>query len=260
MFFKVRLSLCALIFAVQLPAQTPSNSFVAGSPSDEAVIREIVKAEGADKPDPRIAADLDWENAFGVRYTDLKKMKEFYGEVVTPLQKNDTDATLEVKVKFLTPEIAVADEYWHIAGQLDYKTNKPGPDRWGRTTYIFKKEKGTWTELMERVADLRAPYYKHYDSLPVAAPVPATTLASYAGTFERSPGNKSLEITVSGDHLSVVSKRGNMVAIPTSPTEFLVFDPNDLAEYMRYTFTDNGSKVTVAWPEGDVVAELTRAK
>ena len=241
-------------------SQVTSSSFVSGSAADETAIRAIVKNQAANKPDPHLAADLDWENAFGIRYSDLKKMKKFYGEEVTPLQQDDTDTTLEVKVKYITPEIAVADEYWHIVGQLDYKTDKPGPDRWGRTTYILKKENGTWTEVMERVADLRIPYYKHYDSLPAAAPIPASTLASYAGTYERTPGAKSVQLTVSGDHLAVVSKHGKFVAIPASATEFLVFDPDDLAEYTRYTFSPDGSKFTVAYPEGEVVAELSRAK
>ncbi len=258
MLSKACLSVCVLSLAIPFSAQQASSSFVPGSQSDEAVIREIMKQRAADKSDPHVAADLDWENAFGIRYNNLKKMTAFYGEAVTPLQKNDTDNTLEVKVKFITPEIAVADEYWHIVGQLDYKTNQPGPDRWGRTTYIFKKENGTWTEVMERVADLRIPYFKHYDALPTAAAVPAATLASYAGTYRRTLGGAPVTISVNGDRLNVVSKHGKFVAIPTSATEFLVFDPNDLAEYTHYTFTADGLKIKVAYPEGEFIADLTR--
>ncbi len=254
------LSLCVLTLALPVAAQAPSSSFVSGSQADEAAIRAVMKQRAADKADPHVAADLDWENAFGVRYNNLQKMTKFYGEVVTPLQQNDTDTTLEVKVKFITPEIAVSDEYWHIVGQLDANTGKPGPDRWGRTTYLFKKENGSWTEVLERVADLRIPYYKHYDTLPAAAAVPAATLATYAGTYERTPAAKNVQVTVSGDHLEVVNKHGKFVAIPTSATEFLVFDPDDLSEYTRYTFASDGTKIKVAYPEGGFIADLTRVK
>ena len=114
--------------------------------------------------------------------------------------------------------------------------------------------------MLERVADLRIPYYKHYDVLPAAAAVPAATLASYAGTYERTPNARNVQITVSGDHLEVVNKRGKFVALPTSATEFLVFDPDDLAEYTRYTFASDGTKIKVSYPEGEFIADLTRVK
>ncbi len=251
-----------LLLASVVQAQS-AGSFITGSKEDETVIRQIVQAEAADKPEPRVAADLDWENAFGIRYNDLKKMRAFYGEVVSPLQKDDTDSTLEVKVKFLTPEVAVADEYWHIVGQLDVKTKEAGPDRWGRTTYIFKKENGTWTDVMERVADLRSPYYKHYDELPAAAVLPAGTLASYTGVYERKAGDKLATITVSGDHLTLATKRHSQVLIPTAATQFLLFDPEDLAEYGKVTFIpakDGGMTLSTSDASGEHLEDLTRIK
>lgn len=256
-----------VVFAVCLLASRchgqSTGSFVNGSKEDEAAIREIVKSQAADKPNPRVAADLDWENAFGIRYNDLKKMRAFYGEVVTPLQKDDTDTTLEVKVKFLSSDIAVADEYWHIVGQLDYKTKQVGPDRWGRTTYIFKKENGSWTDVMERVADLRSPYYKHFDELPKAAALPAGLLASYTGAYGQVGGAKLVDVNVNGDHLSVVSKRHSKVAIPTSTTQFLLFDPNDLAEYAKVTFipgNDGRMTLSVKTESDEPIEELVRLK
>ena len=131
-------------------ARAESFSFAAGNPQDEAAIRAIVADASAGRPSSHVASNLDWENAFGIRYTDLAKRDAFYGAVVLPLQKDDTDTTLEVKVRFLDGGTAIADEYWHIVGQLDVATHKPGPDRWGRTTYIFSKHSGSWTEVLRR--------------------------------------------------------------------------------------------------------------
>lgn len=177
----VILVLSAFIAVSSVVAQADSFPFAAGSAQDEAAIRAIVADAAAGRPNPHIAANLDWENPFGIRYGDLAKRDAFYHAFVSPLQKDDTDTTLEVKVRFLDAGTAVADEYWHTVGQLDVATHKPGPDRWGRTTYIFSERSGSWTEVLERVADLRVAWYHHYDALPQAAPVPAAALASLTG-------------------------------------------------------------------------------
>jgi hypothetical protein len=238
---KLAMAICAIVAAAPC----------FGTQEDEAAIREIVKASSAGKPNPHIAVDLDWENAFGARYNDLKKRDAYYSSVAAPLEKDDTNTTLEVKVKFVDPSVAVADEYWHIVGQIDQRTNKPGADRWGRTTYLFKKQDGVWTEVLERVADLRAPYYKHYDKLPQGVPVSPQILASYSGAYESARGKRLADVSVAGDHLEVTTRNGKFVAIPTSNTEFLDFDPNDLADYQRITFAvqDDGSVLFVLLDE-----------
>jgi len=90
--------------------------------------------------------------------------------------KEADGSTLEVNVRLVEPTIALTDEYWHVVGQIYAGETQPGPDRWGRTTYGFKKENGAWTAVLERVADLRLPYCQHYSSRP--APVPVSSRRS----------------------------------------------------------------------------------
>jgi hypothetical protein len=253
--------LALALAAASLPAQTAPSSFVPGTPADEAVIRSIIANDSADKPDPHEAADLDWENAFGIRYFNLHKRDAWFSANIQPQFKDATNTTLEVKVRFLEPTVAVADEYWRVVGQVYAGDTKPGPDRWGRTTYIFKKANGVWSEVMERVADLRSPYYKHFDSLPAAVPVSPATLASYAGAYEAAPGHPLAEITVEGDHLSIKRAKGTFVGIPTSATQFLAFDPNDLAAYYKITFTKSGgATITLQLDRADGAPLATATK
>jgi hypothetical protein len=210
-----------------------------------------------------VSPALDWENAFGIRYSDLKKRDAFFGAVVAPLQKNSTASTLEVKIRFVTRDVAVADQYWHVVGQLDLATHRPGPDRWGRTTYVFTHGGQGWTEVLERVADLRYGYYRHYDALPKAAAVGAAVLARYAGTYAFSDNGAQRVIAVAGDHLTVTGGTKRRVAVPVSATEFLLFDPNDLAEYSRLRFAADatgGLRATVSDEVGDVVGTMARIK
>ena len=249
-------------------AQAPSSSFVPGTPADEADIRSIVASQSADKEDHRIATDLDWENAFGVRYTNLEKRNHFFNTYIKSQFKNATNTSQEVKVRFLESTIAVADEYWHVAGQVYAGETKPGPDRWGRTTYIFKKEDGIWTEVMERVADLRSPYFKHYDVLPAPAHVDAATLASYAGHYRAGEGKPAFSISVSGDRLTITGNRETFVGIPTSSNSFLGFDPKDLAEYYLVSFqsaptrvgTESAPTMTLRRADGQLLMTLSRAQ
>ncbi|MGA2536588.1 MAG: hypothetical protein ABSF53_11270 [Terracidiphilus sp.] len=234
---------CIMSFALALSSsgsavgQSPASSFVEGSSSDEAAVRAIVASQSADKEDVHVAPDLDWENAFGIRYTNLKKRNDWFDKNIKPQFKDAQNTSLEVKVRFLEPTVAVADEYWRVVGQVYAGETKPAADRWGRTTYIFKKVNGAWTEVLERVADLRAGYFKHYESLPAGVPVESSVLSSYAGKYEKAPGKPYADISVAGDRLAITTHRGNFVGIPVSATEFLVFDPNDLADYFKLVFS-----------------------
>jgi hypothetical protein len=256
------LSLLAACYPVYSQTMT-APSFVTASREDEAAVRAIVAMQSADQIDPRVAADLDWENAFGIRYTSLAKRNAFYSIVVKPQMKDANDSTLEVKVKFIEPTVAIADEYWHVAGQVYAGDTKPGPDRWGRTTYIFKKENGAWTEVIERVADLRIAYFKHYETMPKAVSVPAEILASYAGIYDAATGKKFAQIEVSGDHLAITTPRGKYTAIPTSDTDFLSFNPDDLAEYYKASFkkeSDGSITLTVCYATGEILVKTSKAK
>jgi hypothetical protein len=243
-------------------AQTVTPSFVPGTPADEAAIRAILaREETGDRS--QLPNDLDWENAFGIRYRDEKKRTVFYHATVDPLQTNTTKVTLETRIEFVTATVAIADVYGHRVGQIDQTTGKTGADRWGRNTYVFKKENGAWIEVAERVADLRYNWYKHYDTLPAAVPVPAGTLAAYAGTYASAPGQKLGEIAVEGDHLIFTNSKRSFTAIPTSATVFLAFRPEDLAEYYAITFgKDTAGKITLslAHEGGDVVSTATKTR
>jgi hypothetical protein len=256
----------ALAASAVLIAQTVPTSFSLGTADDEQAIRAIVATQAADQEDPHVAPDLDWENAFGIRYTNLKKRNDWFNANIKPQFKDATSSTVEVKIKFLDSSVAVADDYWHVAGQVYAGDTKPGADRWGRTTYIFKKESGAWIEVMERVADLRSAYFKHYDALPTAVPVPTATLATYTGKYVTGGGAQIAEIAVSGNHLTITSHRGKFVAIPTSATEFLSFNPDDLASYYQIAFSvtpgstaENGKvTLTLSWPGGELLATAVR--
>jgi hypothetical protein len=70
----VRPVVLALLFSGAAALATPAaaGSFVVGAPGDEAAIRAI-RASRQETVAGHRAADLDWENAFGIRYDDRAK-------------------------------------------------------------------------------------------------------------------------------------------------------------------------------------------
>lgn len=228
------------------PVTAPAGSLTAPSKDDEAQILAILSSSDLDEPSIHVAPDLDWENAFGIRYFDLAKRDRFYDKYVTPLQKSDTFTRLEVKIKLVDPQVAIADEYWREAGQLDQSKKKPGPDRWGRTTYVFSKKDGKWTEVLERVADLRLPYFKHYDAMPEPVKVAPEILASYGGSYESADRKTHAAIKLKGDRLEVATEGLEpSVGIATSATEFLMMNPDDVAEYYKGVFSKDADGALV---------------
>ncbi len=246
-FRKFWIAFLTLVLISMAAAQNPQFPFAAGTPDDEAAIRKLVKAESDDTSREHVASNLDFEDSFGVRYNDLGKRDKFFGTTVKPSSPATEDHALEVKVRFIDPANAVADEYWHIKSEVIQGVKIP--DRWGRTTYVLHKGTDGWTLVLERDTDLRGPYFKHYDKLPVAFPVPAAILASYAGSYEIKPG-VTFQFTVNGDHLDAKTPAGNNVAIPVSTTDFLLFKPEDLAEYLRLFFSKNSDgSISLAYSE-----------
>jgi hypothetical protein len=238
---RKHLPLCLLpaFFLVQAHAATPA----ANTASDEAAIRAIIAADDAGRPDPHVAPQMDWENAFGVRYTDAAGRDRLLHYVATKLQAHATSEVLETRIAVLDPAMAVADEYWHVVGQIVQETNKPGADRWGRTTYILRKQPAGWSLVAERIADLRAPYYHHYSALPQSVAVPPAILASYAGTYLTSDGKIDSHVSVAGDHLLVQVNDTTEIGIATSANDFLVFAQNDLERYYNLHFENGGTKL-----------------
>lgn len=241
-----------LLWGVWLVFQAAAgSSFVSLSPQDEREIRAAILSDAVGNAHPQIASDLDWENAFGVRYNDLQRRDAFYRNIIERLTRKAEDDSREIKIKLVSPDVAVADEYWRLTGELDQSTGEAGPERWGRTTYVLKRTDGQWTVVIERIADLRKPYYTHFKKYPEAYPVPKKKLDSYAGKFEVAPGVR-YDVQVSGDHLEVTTGPGpgRFLAIPRSESDFVLFlDPNDLENYKYLSYgrdKDGAVQLTVS--------------
>ena len=131
--------------------------------NDEKAIREVLgQFELAfEKRDATIYAmnfseDADWENAFGSREKGSENIKNRISGVYKMFQQAN-QIIKEIRIRFISSDVAVADVDREIAGQVSEGGDKKLPSRKVRTTHILRKEKGKWKVVVFRVADLRNP-------------------------------------------------------------------------------------------------------
>ena len=241
------------------PPSFAPGTVVPGTAADEAAIRAIIAAP--DSLDAHTAADVDWENAFGGRFTDRARRDAFMKARLAPTMTAAADTTFETKVRFVTPAVAVADVYWKVVGQRDPERGTTLPDRWIRTTLLFTKAAARWTLVLQRIADLRAPWYPHFTALPPAAAVAPAMLARYAGTYQ-APSRGTYVVAPAGDRLTVRGPDGAGVAIPRSATEFYYFrNATDPGNHRILSFApapDGTLTLTEAGPGNDRPIALRR--
>jgi uncharacterized protein (TIGR02246 family) len=140
-----------------------STQKTANSYNDEKAIREVLQEFqlAFERRDAKIYAanfseNADWENAFGSREKGRKKIEDRIRGVYEMFQQANQEIK-EIRITFITSDVAVADVDREIVGQINQSGDKTLPPRTVRTTHVLKKAKGKWLVEVFRVADLRNP-------------------------------------------------------------------------------------------------------
>ena len=129
---------------------------------EEAIRQVLAQFEQAfEKRDARIYAmsfveDADWENAFGSREKGRANIEKRLTGVYKMFQQA-RQQIVELRIRFITSDVAVADVDREIVGSVSAGGDKNLPARKVRTTHVFKRKKGIWRVMVFRVADLRNP-------------------------------------------------------------------------------------------------------
>jgi uncharacterized protein (TIGR02246 family) len=129
---------------------------------EEAIRQVLAQFEQAfDKRDAKIYAksfveDADWENAFGSREKGRANIEKRLTGVYQMFQQAKQQI-VELRIRFITSDVAVADVDREIVGSVSAGGDKNLPPRKVRTTHIFRKKKGIWLVVVFRVSDLRNP-------------------------------------------------------------------------------------------------------
>ena len=153
------LALAVFLGAIAIPC-SPQTAKSSGE--DEAPIRAVLARleQAFEERDAKLyasnfAEDADWENAFGGREKSRANIEKRLAGVYQMFQRAN-QTIKEIRIRFITPDVAEADVDREIVGQTS-ESGKPLPPRKVRTTQVLKKENGKWRVVVFRVADLRNP-------------------------------------------------------------------------------------------------------
>lgn len=150
----------AIVMFIALPVVGQEHKVIASRAGEEKAIRQVLAQfeRAFEKRDAKLyamncAEDGEWENAFGSR--EKGRAKRLRG--VYQMFQGANQTIKEIRIRFITNSVAVADVDREIAGQISAEGDRKLPPRRVRTTHVFKKEKGNWEVVVFRVADLRNP-------------------------------------------------------------------------------------------------------
>lgn len=133
-----------------------------GSASDEAAIKQVVAgfSEGWNTHDARamcvsLAEDVEWVSWRGEVSHSRQQVEEDHAKLFSGLYKNSHRNDTVKSIRFLTPELALVDNFWTMTGAKT-RDGADWPYRAGYVSYLMGKRNGRWIILVSHTADFNA--------------------------------------------------------------------------------------------------------
>ena len=102
-----------------------------------------------------LADNVEWVNWRGEPLESRQAVEDEHARLFSDLYKN-THRTDAVKtIHYITPELAVVDDYWSMTGARK-RDRSDWPYRAGYANFIMAKRNGTWVIIISHTADFNA--------------------------------------------------------------------------------------------------------
>jgi uncharacterized protein (TIGR02246 family) len=102
-----------------------------------------------------LADDVQWVNWRGEPLGTRQAVEDEHAKLFADLYKN-TRRTDDVKsIRYLSPELAVADDYWTMTGARK-RDGSDWPYRAGYSSFVMAKRNGRWIVIVSHTADFNA--------------------------------------------------------------------------------------------------------
>jgi uncharacterized protein (TIGR02246 family) len=130
--------------------------------ADDAAIKDVVAgfSNGWNTHDAHamcvsLADDVEWVNWRGEPLAARKDVEEEHAKLFADLYKN-THRNDEVKfIKYVTPNLAIVDDYWTMTGSRK-RDGSDWPYRAGLYNFVMAKRDGRWIVIVSHAADFNA--------------------------------------------------------------------------------------------------------
>jgi len=156
----------ALILALAMPlsiglarAAARDNSASGG---EDAALKQVVAgfSDGWNSHDAHamcasLADDVQWVNWRGEPLGSRQAVEDEHAKLFADLYKNTHRTDTVKSIRYLSPELAVVDDYWTMTGARK-RDGSEWPYRAGYSNFVMARRDGRWIVIVSHTADFNA--------------------------------------------------------------------------------------------------------
>jgi uncharacterized protein (TIGR02246 family) len=103
-----------------------------------------------------LADDVEWVNWRGEPLGTRQAVEDEHARLFADLYKNTHRTDVVKTIHYLSPELAVVDDYWTMTGARK-RDGSDWPYRAGYSNFVMAKRNGRWIVVVSHTADFNAP-------------------------------------------------------------------------------------------------------
>jgi len=158
------LAILILLFAAPLAigAARTATADDSASGADDAALKEVVAgfSNGWNTHDAHamcasLADDIEWVNWRGEPLGSRQAVEDEHARLFADLYKNTHRTDTVKSIRYISPELAVVDDYWTMTGARK-RDGSEWPYRAGYSNFLMAKRNGRWIVIVSHTADFNA--------------------------------------------------------------------------------------------------------
>jgi uncharacterized protein (TIGR02246 family) len=161
---RLFLAILTLVFAAPLAmgAARAAAADDSASGPDDAALKEVVAgfSNGWNTHDAHamcasLADDIEWVNWRGEPLGSRQAVEDEHAKLFADLYKNTHRTDTVKSIRYISPELAVVDDYWTMTGARK-RDGSEWPYRAGYSDFLMAKRSGRWIVIVSHTADFNA--------------------------------------------------------------------------------------------------------
>jgi len=159
-FVAILILLTATPLAFRVARATAADG--SANSNEDAAIKQVVagfsdgwNSHNAHAMCSSLADDVQWVNWRGEPLGTRQAVEDEHARLFADLYKNTQRTDLVKTIKYLSPELAVVDDYWTMTGARK-RDGSDWPYRAGYANMVMAKRTGRWIVIVSHTADFNA--------------------------------------------------------------------------------------------------------
>jgi uncharacterized protein (TIGR02246 family) len=159
-FLAILILLLATPLTIGLARAAATDDFA--NSGEDAAVKQVVAgfSDGWNSHDAHamcasLADDVEWVNWRGEPLGTRQAVEDEHAKLFADLYKNTRRTDVVKSIRYLSPELAVVDDYWTMTGARR-RDGSDWPYRAGYSNFVMAKRTGHWIVIVSHTADFNA--------------------------------------------------------------------------------------------------------